>query len=212
MRRDDSLVPEPGVTEGPELIDAAIASAAILNGHFALQGGAHGLKFFRFKEVGRDPQLTRRISASLVRLAGIVESRDLVVLSPESSGSLLGTALARHLGCPLALAAIDSRRRPLPFLLTGALPRRSRVLIANDVFTTGNSLEPLLAVAGAAESEVVGVAVFVALDRARFGEWLETHRLDGRALVHARWPTYPPGPTCPGCRAGLPLLPASDFN
>ena len=75
-----------------------------------------------------------------------------------------------------------------------------RVLVVEDVLTTGRSTRETIQVATAAGAQVVGVASIV--DRSDGGSAFE---IPFHALVGLRLPTFQPD-ACPLCAQGLPVL------
>jgi orotate phosphoribosyltransferase len=209
IRMQVAVPASPGL---PDFIHELLSqSGALLDGHFSLQGGAHAGKFVRFRNIGRDRQLVDRV-AERVRSSLDFEVSSMVVLAPESAGFFLGEAFARLHGLKLAVAQIDARRAPIQQLRFGELAPGARVLLVNDVATTGGSLQALRELVLAAGATLAGVAVFSTLDGKRFNARLAEWGVPGRFLVEARWPTYSPA-ECPLCsETKLVAFPATELN
>ena len=121
-----------------------------------------------------------------------------VVLSPALGGIVIGHEVARALGVRGLFAerqegALTLRRG---FVLTSA----DRVLVVEDVLTTGGSTRETAAVAEAAGAQVVGAAAIV--DRGRDPARLN---LPLQSLVQLDVPTYDPA-ACPLCAEGQPVV------
>ncbi|MBK9036409.1 MAG: hypothetical protein IPL61_35035 [Myxococcales bacterium] len=143
-----------------------------------------------------------------------VEPDVTTVIVPESAGFFLGDALAQRLGAGIAVARTDLQRRPARSLYDGTIHQTDRVLVVNDVVTTGASLEPLLDLVGDRGATVSGVLVFGALDGPGFRAILNRRRVPGDHLLEAgpAWVLRSPE-ECPACARGeLPLLPAAELN
>ena len=102
-------------------------------------------------------------------------------------------------------------RAALTASCAAALPfnRGERVLLVDDVITTGGSLLAMLPVVEEAGGELVTIAVLV--DRSGGLTEVESPRTGRRYPVNALWtlnlPTYEAGPqACSGCAAGTPLV------
>jgi len=83
-----------------------------------------------------------------------------------------------------------------------------RVLLVDDILTTGGSLAAIVPAVEAAGGEIVGC--FVMADRSGGTAVLASSVTDRRYPVQGLWqleiPTFEPGPdACPGCVDGIPL-------
>jgi orotate phosphoribosyltransferase len=121
------------------------------------------------------------------------------VIGPAMGGIVLAYELARTLGARGMFMERDESGRMI--LRRGfALERGEKVLVAEDVMTTGGSAAELIEVAGAAGAEVIGVVALVDRGGAK--------RFEGRRVAYAlkaEVPTYSPA-ECPLCRQGAPLV------
>jgi len=195
----------------PELMHRALAeTGALLHGHFGLHGGKHTDYFIRFRALSRSTELLGLVADHLVTR---VEPDVTTVIVPESAGFFLGDALATRLGATVAVARTDLQRRPARSLYNGTIHRGDRVLVVNDVVTTGTSLEPLLELAADRGATVSGVLVFGALDGPGFRSMLNRRQVPGDHLLEAgpAWALRDPE-ECPACARGEPLLPAAELN
>ncbi len=195
----------------PELMHRALAeTGALLHGHFGLHGGKHTDYFIRFRALSRSTELLGLVADHLVTR---VEPDVTTVIVPESAGFFLGDALATRLGATVAVARTDLQRRPARSLYNGTIHRGDRVLVVNDVVTTGTSLEPLLELAADRGATVTGVLVFGALDGPGFRSMLNRRQVPGDHLLEAgpAWALRDPE-ECPACARGEPLLPAAELN
>jgi len=184
------------LTPPPELLDLFRRSGALLEGHFRLSSGLHSSGYLQCALVLQHPQHAE----TLGQLIG-ERTRDLrptVVLSPALGGIVIGHEVGRALGVRAVFAerqdgALTLRRG---FTLTD----RDRVLVVEDVLTTGGSTRETMEVATAAGAQIVGAASIV--DRsggsARFD-------VPFHALFDIALPTYEPG-ECPLCAQGLPVV------
>lgn len=128
---------------------------AILRGHFILTSGRHSDTYVEKFRLLEQPSVTSQICARIAgrfRKAGVE-----VVAGPTTGGILIAFEVARQLGVDaLYIESEDGKR----VLRRGALVRPgARVLVVDDVLTTGRSVrESIDALAGA---EIVGVAVLI---------------------------------------------------
>ena len=122
-----------------------------------------------------------------------------LVLSPALGGLIIGHEVARALGVRAMFAeraggtALTLRRG---FAVTSA----DRVLVVEDVFTTGKSTRETMEVAREAGAQVVGAAAIV--DRS--GGTID-FGVPSYALVSLEVPAYDPD-KCPLCAQGIPVV------
>ena len=172
-------------------------TGAYLEGHFRLSSGLHSTGYLQSALVLQNPS-----DASALGL-GIAEHvkamKPTVVLSPALGGLIIGHEVGRALGVR-AIFAERSGGPALELRRGFSLSPSDRVLVIEDVFTTGRSTREAIAVARGAGAEVIGAAAIVdrsggAID---FG-------VPHYALLRLEVPTYEPD-TCPLCARGEPVV------
>jgi orotate phosphoribosyltransferase len=171
-------------------------SGALLEGHFKLSSGLHSSGYLQCARV-----LMRPADAGMLGAALGAAARDLgatVVLSPALGGIVIGHEVARALDVPALFAErVDGR---LTLRRGFVLDAADRVLVVEDVVTTGGSTRETMAVAREAGAMVVGAAAIV--DRSGGAPGLD---VPFRALLPMTVPAYPPD-ACPLCTEGRPLV------
>jgi len=182
--------------EASEALKLLEQAGAVRRGHFVLSSGLHSSVYVQCAQVLQHPEQAARLAAALVAKAGWkgVET----VVAPALGGVVWGYELARQLG---ARALFVERNAEGRFELRRGfqLGRGERVLVAEDVLTTGGSTRETLGVARASRAEVVGVAALV--DRSGGSVELNVRTW---ALVRLDLETYAVG-ECPQCRNGVPV-------
>src|SRR6185436_6594054 len=179
-----------------ELLDLFRRSGALLDGHFRLTSGLHSSAYLQCALV-----LSRPADAEVLgrEVADKVRSfSPTVVLSPALGGIVIGHEVGRALG---VRALFAERQEGVLTLRRGfVLADNDRVLVVEDVLTTGGSTRETMQVARAAGAQVVGVGSIV--DRsggtARFDVPLAS-------LLSMSVPAYEPD-KCPLCAKGLPVV------
>ncbi len=185
----------PRAEEAERLLREA---GAMLEGHFQLSSGRHsGLYVEKFRLLERPPQTDA--------LCGMIASwakqhRPDVITGPTTGGLLVSYETARHLGLRSIFAEKDESGGR-SFGRGFQIAPGERVLVVDDVLTTGGSVRDVVDAVRRVGGEVVGVAVLI--DRSGgsvdFGAPLF-------ACLRLDLPTYEPGPrTCPLCEQGVPL-------
>ena len=140
-----------------ELLDLFRRSGALLEGHFRLTSGLHSPGYLQCALVLQHPQQAEALGRAIA--GRVKELRPTVVLSPALGGVVIGHEVGRALGvraifCERQEGALVLRRG---FTLDGT----DRVLVVEDVMTTGGSTRETMEVARAAGGQVVGTASIV---------------------------------------------------
>jgi orotate phosphoribosyltransferase len=190
------------------------ASGALAEGHFQLKSGRHSDRYLEKFLVLQDPAATGELCgfwSARYRDPDAAVGVD-VVAGPTTGGVILAFETARQLGTRGIFAeeirATDGAVRRV-FRRGFRIEPGERVLLVDDILTTGGSLLAMLPTVEDAGGEIVGCHVLV--DRSG-GLATLTSPLSGRVYpLSALWtldvPTYEPGArTCPGCADGTPLL------
>ena len=178
-------------------VDLMKASGAIMKGHFRLSSGLHSDEYCQCAKVAEHPEISEelgRMLADLFRDGGVD-----VVVSPAIGGIVIGYEVARALG----VRAIWAERAGGAMTLRRgfAVSPGERVLVIEDVVTTGGSVREVAQVVKEAEAEIVGFGFI--MDRSR-----QPLDLPGptKALLEAReMKTYDPD-ECPLCADGIPVV------
>jgi orotate phosphoribosyltransferase len=193
-------------------------SGALREGHFQLKSGRHSEQYLEKFLVLQDPEATSELCAFWAARNQDEDGTATVdvVAGPTTGGIVLAFETARQLGVRDIFAeevtGTDGARRR-EFRRGFRIEPGERVLLVDDILTTGGSLLAMLPAVEAAGGDIVGCHVLV--DRSG-GLATLTSPSTGRVYpLSALWtlevPTYEPGKRqCRGCRAGLPLhLPGS---
>jgi orotate phosphoribosyltransferase len=171
-------------------------SGALLEGHFRLSSGLHSTGYLQCALVLQNPADAEALGRAIA--AKVRELRPTVVLTPALGGLIIGHEVARALG----VRAIFAERHDGALTLRRGftIGEADRVLVVEDVLTTGGSTRETMRVAKAAGGQVVGVGSVV--DRSG-----GTVRFDVpfASLLPIDLPTYSPE-TCPLCAQGRPVV------
>ena len=168
-----------------EVLDEFRSAGALLEGHFVLSSGLHSPVFLQKMFVFQDPARTERVCRALaekVRDAyGLID----YVVSPAVGGIVPGYETARHLG---AKAIFVERENGAFALRRGfAIPEGARVVMVEDIVTTGLSSRECLAALREHPGTLLGAACLIDRSggRADLGAPLVS-------LVQLDIPAYPP--------------------
>src|SRR6476661_6733551 len=179
-----------------ELLDLYRRSGALLDGHFRLTSGLHSPGYLQCALVLQHPQHAEALGRAIADR--VRDLRPTVVLSPALGGVVIGQEVGRALG----VRAIFVERQDGAMTLRRGfmISETDRVLVVEDVMTTGGSTRETIQVARAAGGQVVGAATIVnrAPTPLRFD-------VPFSALLQMQLPTYEPD-QCPLCAQGLPVV------
>jgi len=166
---------------------------ALLDGHFRLSSGRHSDRFIQKFRILEDPRLVEPLARRIAD--AFAATHPTVVLSAAVGGIILGYEVARALGVNAIFAEKESGAAVLRrgFGLTPA----DRVLVVEDVITTGGSVAEIVQIARSAGAEVVGVGAIVRRGEAEFS-------VPAVALLEMPIVSFEES-ACPQCRAGVPL-------
>ena len=179
-----------------QTLDLFRRSGALLEGHFRLTSGLHSPGYLQCALVLSHPE-----SAELIGRAISDRTRALrptVVLSPAIGGIVIGHEVARALGVRALFAERQDGQLTLRRGFT--LSDRDRVLVVEDVLTTGGSTRETMDVAKAAGAQVVGAGSIVN----RSGGTI-AFDVPLESLLDYSLPTYE-ADKCPLCAQGLPVV------
>lgn len=187
------------------------AAGALREGHFLLKSGRHSDRYLEKFQVLQFPAVTSELCGMLAAFARAPDGRSLVdlVAGPTTGGVILAFETARQLGVRGLFAEEvrdgDGSRRE--FRRGFTIGDGERVLLVDDILTTGGSLAAMLPAVERFGGEIVRAVALV--DRSGGQEDLESPGSGRRYPLDALWlldlPTWEAGAACPGCRAGLPL-------
>ncbi|MCX8007529.1 MAG: orotate phosphoribosyltransferase [Coriobacteriia bacterium] len=181
-----------------EVLEVLKRADAVLTGHFQLTSGRHSDTYVQCARVLEDPALTTRLAAALaerVSASGI----DLVA-APAVGGIVIGFAVAQALGVRFIFS--EREQGVMRFRRGFSVPPGARVLIVEDVVTTGGSVAEVIALVR--EAGGVPVAVASMIDRGGPKAFdlplypllrleVDSWEPDACALCSASVPLYSPG-------------------
>jgi orotate phosphoribosyltransferase len=134
---------------------------ALKQGHFVLSSGKHSDQYVEKFDLLRQPRATERACAELIRRLESHAAVDLVV-GPTTGGILLAFEVARQLGLPAAYAErVDDGSSAREFKRGTVIDPDTRVLVVDDVLTTGGSVRSTIEALRALGAEIVAIAVLV---------------------------------------------------
>ncbi|NTV02348.1 MAG: orotate phosphoribosyltransferase [Chlorobiaceae bacterium] len=179
------------------------STGALLDGHFRLTSGRHSDSYFQCAKVLQHPGHLSAICSAIAghfRDAGIT-----TVISPAIGGIVVGTEVGRQLGVKTIFA---ERKEGVMTIRRGFVIEPSeKVLVVEDVITTGGSVAEVIELVEAAGATVAGVGSVVDRSNGRV-------KLTGNqySLLSLEVVSHAPE-ECPLCKQGVPIYaPGSRTN
>ncbi len=140
-----------------QALDCYRKTGAILKGHFKLTSGRHSDTYMQSAKLFIDTKQSEIVCKALAeKLSG--EKIDIVV-SPAIGGILMGYEVARQLGVPNIFAERENGEMTLRRGF--ALNEGAKVVVVEDVVTTGGSVKEVVKLVQSMGAEVVAVASLV---------------------------------------------------
>ncbi len=175
-----------------EILEIFQKTGGVLKGHFQLTSGRHADTYMQCAKLFVSPKDSERLCSELA-----VDLKDYnadIVVSPAVGGIIMGYEVARQLDLPNFFAErVDGAMT----LRRGfSLKEGSRVIVVEDVVTTGGSVKEVIKLVQSLGSEVVAVGSIV--DRSN-GK--TTFGVDYKALLSIDVASYEPD-ECPICKEG----------
>lgn len=170
-------------------------TGAFLNGHFLLSSGLHSPHYFQCALVLQHPNSASLLCKDLARSFKGIEID--VVVSPALGGIIVGQEVARELDKRAIFA--ERENNEMTMRRGFSLAEGERVLVVEDVLTTGKSIKEVIRVVTERGATVAGVGVLV--DRSGGKSGLP----NVKSLMQVDVVTYT-AETCPLCKQKLPLV------
>jgi orotate phosphoribosyltransferase len=186
-------------------------AGALREGHFLLKSGRHSDRYLEKFQVLQFPDITSEL-CGLVAAHGRTADGSLavdVVAGPTTGGVILAFETARQLGVRSLFAeeVHDGHATHREFRRGFTMRHGERVLLVDDILTTGGSLAAMLPAIETFGADVVDAIVLV--DRSGGTTEIVSPASGRRYPLAALWrlelATWEPGQGCPGCVDGVPL-------
>ena len=179
-----------------EIIAIFKEKEVMLEGHFLLTSGRHSDKYMQCAKLFQYPDVSEKICAQLAEQFSDMKI-DLVV-GPAIGGIIMAYEMARQLGVKNIFAERENGKMTLRRGFS--VEKGTRVLVTEDVVTTGGSVKEVIALLTEMGAEVVGVGSVVdrSAGKVDFG-------VPFRAVFSMEVRSYE-ADECPICKTGMPLV------
>lgn len=178
-----------------EILEIFEQSEGVLKGHFRLTSGRHSGQYMQCAKLFVNPEHSEKLCGALAKK---LEGMDIdMVCSPAVGGIIMGYVMAKHLGVNnIFTERVNGKmelRRGFSF------EKGTKILVVEDVVTTGGSVKEVIALLREMGAEVVGVASIVDRSNGKVDFGTEY-----RALLSIDVTSYTEE-ECPLCKQGIPI-------
>ena len=185
-----------------DILDIFKRQGALLEGHFLLSSGLHSAQYLQCARVLMDTKIASDFGArvaSKLGAAGVVPD---VVVGPAMGGIVIGHEVARAFG---ARSLFTEREGTTMTLRRGfSLASGEKVVVVEDVVTTGKSTREVMQVIEATGAKVIGVGSLIDRSGGKHG-----FEVPFESLLTVNVDTWPAA-SCPLCASGSqPVKPGS---
>lgn len=140
-----------------QILDIFRSTDALLEGHFVLTSGRHSRNYFQCAKVLQHPEYLTAFSIIIADEFEPIQPD--VVISPAIGGIVLGTEVGTQLQCRTIFA---ERKDGNMVIRRGFdIQPNEKVLVVEDVITTGGSVKEVMNLVEEAGGDIVGVGVLV---------------------------------------------------
>lgn len=140
-----------------QIVEIFKETNALLEGHFVLTSGLHSPHYFQCAKVLQYPKYLHLLAGDIAKHYEYSEVE--LVISPAVGGIVVGTEVGRVLGARTIFAERESGSMNLRRGFE--IKKGERVLIVEDVVTTGGSVDEIISLVNTAEAKLVGVGCIV---------------------------------------------------
>lgn len=176
------------------VLEALRDAGAILHGHFQLTSGRHSDTYVQCARILEDPALTTSLAEAMSHR---VSHRGIdVVAAPAVGGIIIGFAVAQALGTKFIFS--ERQQGVMTFRRSFSIEPGQRVLVVEDVVTTGGSVAEVIDLVRAAGGDVVAVTSIIDRggEKAFDTEFLPLLQLQVESMEPRE---------CPQCATEIPL-------
>ena len=172
------------------------AAGAFLRGHFVYTSGRHGADYLEKFRILEDPKATTELAGMIAQ--EFMALRPELVAGPTTGGIILAYEVARQLG--VNAVYVERGESGVRVLRRGfEISPGARVLVVDDVVTTGGSVAETEACITNAGGVVIGIGVLADRTAGRAATNVPFY-----ACLTVDFPSYSPD-SCPQCAAGIPV-------
>jgi orotate phosphoribosyltransferase len=187
--------------QAESILELFRSTGAYLQGHFRLTSGLHSAEYLQSALVLQHPAAAEKLGRLMVQeLAGVMEAKPSLVVSPALGGMIIGHEVARALGCRFIFTERDPETRKMVMRRGFFVNPGETAVVVEDVITTGGSTHEVIDLLTEAGAKVVAAGSII--DRSGGMVNLGVRRV---ALVTLQVAAHYPD-DCPMCKLGIPAV------
>ncbi|MBN2226337.1 MAG: orotate phosphoribosyltransferase [candidate division Zixibacteria bacterium] len=181
----------------PNVLELFKSSGALLEGHFKLTSGKHSDVYYEKFTILKQPRICEQVCVEMAKL--FENDKVELVVGPTTGGIIIAYEVAKYLGLNSIYAEADPGGKGRVFKRGFHIDEGTRVLIVDDVLTTGGSIFEVIELVKSYKAEIVGIGEF--LDRSG-GKVKFDYPFKALATVDAN--AWEPE-NCPLCKKDIPI-------
>ncbi len=187
------------VEQDNSLLETFKKKGALLEGHFVLSSGLHSNRYFQSALLLQDPETAEQLGRSIAQKFPAVD----VVISPAIGGLIIGHEVARAKKVRAIFVEKDDTGKPV-LRRNFHIEAKEKVLVIEDVITTGLSTSEVLKLVKELSGDIVGVGSVVNRSQSqnsKLAEW----KIPVHSLLNLEVKTWK-AEECPLCKEGTPAI------
>lgn len=173
-------------------------AGAIQKGHFKLTSGVHSDTYIQCAQVMQHPEFMHNLCSELGKK---FRGDDIdVIVGPAIGGIIMAHVMARVLGPWVRAIFTERENGKMTLRRSFEINVGEKVLVVEDVTTTGSSVREVIDIVNSRKGKVVGVGVLIDRSGGRVNFGVKTEK-----LLNVDIKTYLPE-ECPLCKKGIPAI------
>jgi len=173
-------------------------AGAIQKGHFKLTSGVHSDTYIQCAQVMQHPEFMHNLCSELGKK---FRGDDIdVIVGPAIGGIIMAHVMARVLGPWVRAIFTERENGKMTLRRSFEIKEGEKVLVVEDVTTTGSSVREVIDIVNSRQGKVVGVGVLIDRSGGKVDFGIKTEK-----LLTVDIKTYLPE-ECPLCKKGIPAV------
>jgi orotate phosphoribosyltransferase len=173
-------------------------AGAVQKGHFKLTSGVHSDTYIQCAQVMQHPEFMHNLCSELGKK---FRGDDIdVIVGPAIGGIIMAHVMARVLGPWVRAIFTERENGKMTLRRSFEIIQGEKVLVVEDVTTTGSSVREVIDIVNSRQGKVVGVGVLIDRSGGKVDFGIKTEK-----LLTVDIKTYLPK-ECPLCKKGIPAV------